>query len=542
MARASVVAGLCLAALAAPSAARAAEEPPVSEERAIEIAQRDPNAVAAKRAHPDLVPSPTRSDNDGDWEIGFFTNREQVVQVVVDDDSGRVEESWTGYQVAWKMARGYPGAFGRKLNAPYVWLALCAVFVIGLFDWRRPLRVAHLDLLVIVAGFGVSHFFFNRGEIGLSVPLAYPALLYLLARALWMAFRGGEGLRPSVPVTWLAIAAVGLIGFRIGLNVADSNVIDVGYSGVIGADLISAGEPLYDNFPADNLHGDTYGPLSYYAYVPFEQLLPWSGDWDDLPAAHAAAIFFDLGTIAALFLLGRRLRPADGNRLAVLLAFAWAACPYTAFALESNTNDALVSLLLVCCLLFLASAPVRGGILALASLTKFAPLALFPLFATYDSAPRADGTAGVTALPGPLGRAISVVGPYTAAFIAVGLLVMAETLLDPGLTVFWDRSLANQAGRESPFSVWGQADLEWLHMAVKAAAATLALAVAFVPRRRDTATVAALGAAVLIALQLTIEHWFYLYIPWFAALLFVALLAGQALPVEREVRRPAEAS
>jgi hypothetical protein len=27
---------------------------------------------------------------------------------------------------------------------------------------------------------------------------------------------------------------VALIGFRVGLNVADSNVIDVGYSGVIG--------------------------------------------------------------------------------------------------------------------------------------------------------------------------------------------------------------------------------------------------------------------------------------------------------------------
>ena len=304
--------------------------------------------------------------------------------VVVDDESGVVEESWTGHQVAWRMARGYDGAFGRKLNAPYVWLALCAIFLVGLFDWRRPLRPPHLDLLVLVAGFGVSHYFFNRGEIGLSVPLAYPALLYLLARTLWLAFRGGaSGLRPSLPVTWLAIATVALIGFRIGLNVADSNVIDVGYSGVIGADLIADGEPLYDNFPDDNRHGDTYGPAAYYAYTPFEQLLPWSGDWDDLPAAHAAAIFFDLGTIAALFLLGRRLRPRDGSRLAVLLAFAWAACPYTTFALESNTNDALVALVLVCALYFLASPPVRGGLIALASLTKFAPAALAPLFATY---------------------------------------------------------------------------------------------------------------------------------------------------------------
>ena len=52
--------------------------------------------------------------------------------------------------------------------------------------------------------------------------------------------------------------------------------------------------------------------------------------------------------------------------LSVLLAFAWTACPYTTFALESNTNDSLVSLVLVCALYFLSSPPVRGGLIALA--------------------------------------------------------------------------------------------------------------------------------------------------------------------------------
>ena len=94
--------------------------------------------------------------------------------MIVGDLSGEIEESWTGYQVAWKMARGYEGAFGRKLNAPYIWLPLCAIFVLGLLDWRRLRRLAHLDLVVIVAGFGISHYFFNRGEIGLSVPARLP--------------------------------------------------------------------------------------------------------------------------------------------------------------------------------------------------------------------------------------------------------------------------------------------------------------------------------------------------------------------------------
>jgi len=48
-----------------------------------------------------------------------------------------------------------------------------------------------------------------------------------------------------------------------------------------------------------------------------------------------------------------------------------------------------------------------------------------------------------------------------------------------------------------------------------------------VPRGpRTVAQVAALGAAVLIALQLGAVHWFYLYIPWFAPLVFVAVLGA----------------
>lgn len=519
--------GCCAALLGAavllPAAAHGLDPPQVPEEKATAIAEREPDVIETRREHPDLHPSAERSDGDGDWEVGFFADDEQLVQVVVDDTSGEVEESWTGHQVAWKMARGYEGAFGRKVNAPYVWLPLCAIFVLLLVDWRRPLRLAHLDLLVLVAGFGVSHYFFNQGDIALSVPLAYPALGYLLARTLWLAFRGGDGLRPSVPATWLAVVLLALVGFRVGLNVADSNVIDVGYSGVIGADRITDGEAVYGNFPDDNHAGDTYGPAAYYFYVPFEKVLPWSGDWDELPAAHAAAIFFDLATIGALFLLGRRLRPGrEGTDLGIVLAFAWTACPYSTYALESNTNDALVAFLLTAALLFLTSPPARGVMLGLASATKFAPLALAPLFATYRN--------GVT-------RSISTVGPFALAFAAAVLVVSVEALIDPGLSTFWDRTIANQAGRESPFSVWGQADLGFLHTLVKGAAVGLALLVAFVPKRRDPVTVAALGAAVLIALQLTVEHWFYLYIPWFLPFLFVALLARPSTP--RRARSPA---
>jgi hypothetical protein len=513
---------LC-AALLLPATA-GAQKPPISQTRAIEIAKTDPKAIAAAEEHPDLSPSASRNDSTGLWEVGFFTGDNEVAQVVIDPNDGKILESWTGYQVAWRMARGYPGAFGRMINAPYIWLPLCAIFVLGLFDYRRPFRLAHLDLLVLVAGFGLSHYFFNDGNIGLSVPLAYPPLLWLLGRALWLGFRRaeGSGLRPSAPIAVLGILAVALVAGRITLNVADSNVIDVGYSGVIGADRIADREPIYGNFPDDDQSGDTYGPVAYYAYVPFEQVFPWSGTWDDLPAAHAASIFFDLGTMAALFLLGRRIRRGRrGTELGVLLCFAWAACPYTAFALESNTNDALVSLGICAVLLCLTAAIPRGITLALSAMTKFAPLALGPLFATYG----ATGSGSVR-------RYGKVVIPFAIAFAATVLVVSIQALQDPGLSTYWHRTIGEQGGRDSPFSIWGQDhSLGWLQALVKAGVVALAVLVAFRPRRRDHVTVAALGAAVIIGMELTVDHWFYLYIPWFLPFLLIALLAAGTVPL-----------
>ncbi len=60
------------------------------------------------------------------------------------------------------------------------------------------------------------------------------------------------------------------------------------------------------------------------------------------------------------------------------------------------------------------------------------------------------------------------------------------------------------------------------------------------PRRRDAFQVAALGAAVTIAVQLTVSHWFYLYIVWFAPLALVALMAPwRTGPEPSERARPA---
>lgn len=503
----------------------------LSARRAIAIADRQPKVrkeVRKLRTQGRHVKPDAFTKGPGRWQVSYYSRGDEVAQVAIDDSTGVAVEAWTGPQVAWFMARGTPGAFGRKINAPYVWIPLMVLFILPFIDWRRPLRLLHLDLLMLL-GFCLSHYYFNRGDIFTSVPLVYPVLVYLLVRMLLAGyvrrFRAREEpLRLLVPVTWLALAVVFLIGFRVGLNVTSSNVIDVGYSGVIGADRLVHGASLYGNFPSDDPSGDTYGLVAYYVYVPFEAALPWKGTWDDLPAAHAAAIFFDLATLLGMFLVGRRLRPGlEGRTLGIALAYAWATYPYTAFVSNSNSNDSLVAMLLVYGFLALGSAPGRGALLALAGLTKFAPLALAPLWGSYPrlfSEPR---------------RKLAYVG----AFIATAVIVMLPVLLGPKLSLFWERTVSFQLGRGSPFSIWGQhGGLGTLQDAIKVAALALAVLVCFLPRVKDRLQVAALSAAILIALQIGLEHWFYLYIVWFFPFVMVVLLGQHGVPRKRPDPQP----
>ena len=101
--------------------------------------------------------------------------------------------------------------------------------------------------------------------------------------------------------------------------------------------------------------------------MPFEVIWPYTGEWDDLPAAHGASITFDIATFILLLVLGIRIRPGPaGRRLGAILAFGWAAFPYTAYVLESDSNDALVAALLVATVALLARPLWRGVTLSLA--------------------------------------------------------------------------------------------------------------------------------------------------------------------------------
>jgi hypothetical protein len=581
-----------------PIPVEASDTPPVgrflSANQVLEIANRLPKMRVVRAKYPGsyggaYLKGPVR------WQVSYFSKQaKEIGQVIIADRTGRVLEQWTGFQIPWSMARGYPGAFGRHVNALYVWLPLCFLFFIAFFDWRHPFRLLHLDLLVLLS-FSVSLAYFNHGRIGVSTPAAYPPLLYLLVRMLAVGgvrlrrpdrrsasqdgataegalaapplasatvVAGPEPLpdRPArllIPAPWLAVLLLFLVGFRVALNVTDSNVIDVGYAGVIGAQRIVDGRSLYSGYPADNEHGDTYGPTSYEAYIPFEQAFGWSGHWDDLPAAHAAAIVFDLLAIALLFALGHRIR---GPSLGIALAYAWAAYPFTLFALESNTNDTLVGVLVLAALLVASSPPARGIFAALAGLTKFAPLALAPLLCSYglrDPDPmRPSGRVSPpdgAARPCPSrARAWRAALLFCFAFALTAAVVAIPALTHDSLHTIYERTLVYQSHRESPFSIWGLYGTSptggpyahWLapvQVAVEIAAVVLAVALALLPRRGDLVGLAACAAAILIAVQLGIDHWFYLYIPWFFGLTMLALLGelnwGPTPPPQRSRSR-----
>ncbi len=521
-------------------AAPADRAPTLSEQEAIAIADTSEKLQDWLRDHP-VARSAAELERDEDrYKVSYVSEdgdgRETVeAQVFVRDDDGEITEVRTGPQVAWMMARGVEGAFGRAVNRPAIWLTLCALFLLPLLTPRRLVTIRTLDLLVLLS-LGVSLIWFNRGEIFTSVPLVYPPLVYLGLRLAWIgmgtrrrredppaASAAADGpdrqpLRARVPSVvslcppWLLATLLTItLALRYGLNAFDSNVIDVGYAGVIGADLIGSGQTPYGNMPSGCGNCDTYGPLNYAAYVPFEFLMPWSGRWDDLPAAHGAATAFDALTLIGMIVLGWRLA---GPRLGLLLGLAWAAFPFSAYVLETNANDSLVPAMLVWGLVAARSPIGRGLGVGLASAAKLSPAILLPLWSRHPY-PRGGG---------PAWRRYA---GYVLGLLGTVALTGWVLLLDglDGVRAFWSRTFAYQIGRDSPFSIWGQySELRPLQLSLMVGVVVAALAVMRWPRRLDLLGMAALSGALLIGFQLTLTHWFYLYIVWFLPFALLAFV------------------
>jgi hypothetical protein len=196
----------------------------------------------------------------------------------------------------------------------------------------------------------------------------------------------------------------------------------------------------------------------------------------------------------------------------------------------------------------------RAILIALAAGAKFTPLFLVPLFATgYESlAGRFTSRAAAAKKRRPSGslqkltdlrlpRRTSIrILYFGTVFASACALLLLYPAIEPGLATTWDRTIQSQLDRSSPFSIWGQVSwLQPLQTALMIGTVGLASALALVPRKRTLVQISALSAAVIIATQITLEHWFYPYIAWFFGMLIAAIAPDTADDAEEGEPTPA---
>ena len=472
---------------------------------ALRIADRTGDARSVRAAHPRVSATVTLWQNRR-WDVVYRVGERGLLEVNV-TAAGRVSGTWKGLQTDALYARA-PG--GPLLSSPFVLVGLALLSLVPFLDRHRRRRRLHLDL-VALSGLTAGMALLDARRTGPALWVVYASLAYLAGRALHAAVarprRRSSVLAWRVPTTALAVALALLVAGRIAVNVTSHSAVDVGAASLIGADRIMHGAPLYTDNEA---HGDTYGPLNYVAYIPFELALPYRGGYTALAAAHAAAITFDLLTLLGLLLLGRRLRAGPrGRRLGLALAWVWAASPATLLTLQQSSDDALLAALSVWTLLAFSRPAARGALLGAAAAVKLFPaLLLGALWRGHREDPRRGRTVAVVAFLAISGFAFAVYEPA-----------------DGGVRALWNCTLGYQLSRRPDFSLWAQyPGLGVLKAVVVGAALALAAVVAFLPRgARSMPQAAGLAAAVTIALQLGGGHWFEFYACWFIPGLLVAL-------------------
>ena len=402
------------------------------------------------------------------------------------------------------------GAF--TLHPLLVAVPSAACFVLGLFDWQRPWRVEHLDLLAL-AGFFPVAMLLSDDLSAAGLWLAAVCLGWLFVRMIGVTFgiwRMPE-LRPSISSRWLVPAIVILLLVRIGGVAAGSNILDVGRASSVGAWRLLHGLHLYGDASWLGPGGlrlyrpGTYGPFAYYAYLPFVAIFP------PAPAQLATllpAACFDAATLAGLHILGRRL---GGRPLAQAFVFAYLLYPFPALSLLAETNDALIAALCVWAIVAATERPAaRGLMMAAAALTKFLPALVAVQF-----------------LGTRRGRA-----RYALALVASLAAMIAWPLITSGPREFLDSTFGYQLiqrGGGVQFSIWTYMP----HVAIAArpilavALVLLALSPLVRPEVQDARQHAALAAALLIGAQLLLGYWFYSYLTWCYPLLIIAVIQAR---------------
>jgi hypothetical protein len=429
--------------------------------------------------------------------VSFFDGPRAVAEAAVDPDGG-VQTMITH--------DGLHARLGSDVGQrPPVLIGLVVLFLAATL--RLPLtRRENFDAAALAAVV-VPIVLVNERYLEWSAFAGAVLLAYLIWRCLTLAAGRaasqvpGRWVMDSLPGRTTGLLAAGAAIGLVLLSIPGGLPSDVGFGSLAGATELLDGRLPYGNLHAGELvHGDTYPLLAYLAYVPAALVGPVRDGFDSLESALWVATAFAL---AAALLLGR----AGGRRAAI----AFLAFPPVMVAASSGSNDVIAAAFVAGALAWGARPGASSAAIALAGWVKLAPLALIPLWLARC---RDQGAL----------RALAALAAVTGA-VAGGVLWLGgpEGFADAA------RALSFQSERGSPMSVWALIEMPIAQIAFQAVVLTgMALAVVQVWRDRtlaaDPRRMAALGAAVLLGIQLAANHWSVTYLAWVFPLVAVALL------------------
>jgi hypothetical protein len=472
--------------------------PPAHEARAVALSDPGVRGHLARHDFDRVVTAPLDRHT---TRVAFFDGPRIVLEAAV-PSGGRVT-SVNRYERG-KVRHG--SEVGQSIP---VLAVLLGVFMLATL--RRPLRrIQNLDAAAL-AGFAVPIVLLNRQYVEWSVIVATTLLAYLAVRC-GMIAAGRNRAAPArflcgrFPRMSIAAAAVALVL----LAVPGGLVSDVGFASMAGATRLLDGDLPYGGLAAGDLvHGDTYPLLAYLAYLPGALIAPVRDGFANLDAALYVATGCALLAAAALGVAVRRAS-GEGTRA----AFAMLAFPPVMVAASSGSNDTVAAALVA-----LALALGSTAALTAAGWVKLAPLALVPLWVT-AARKRGRALAGAVAVTAVVGAVLAAMGGPS------GIADMVDAV----------SFQAERGSLLSPWSVLGAGGAQVVFQA--AVIAGIAAGCLRVWRDRalagDPRRMAALGAAILLSVQLAANYWSYTYLAWVFPLLAVALLTG-----ERRTQSPA---
>lgn len=508
-------------------------------------------AVAAARANPAdrafLAKNPATTARviplDSELQRVTFFAGDQVVLDAAVGPRGEVRDSEE--HVAGASASGAAVA-----NAPWLLALLSGLFLLA--TMVTPVRrVRNLDAMVL-AGMTATVPLINARLVGASVVWASLGLLYLTVRCLYVGVAARHAPRPPstavltrllcacAPRRRLPLARALVLG--VALAFAAVTLTSAGFTDVAAASLQGATELLHGVSPYGHitvaLHGDTYPLLNYVLYIPGALWEPVSNPFSELSGSLVVTLAASLLAGAAVYRLAGSAGAPDGAadpaardaepraERQLRLTLAWFSFPPVLLAASGGANDVVVA----ACLAWMLALRRRPGAsvaaLGMGVWVKLVPLALAAVWLPTRRRDWPRALAGGVAL-------------------SVALAALSIALGGGGALPAMVRAMAFQFQRGSFFAPWYTFDLQWLQPVVQAGALTLLLAAAIRVRADrslggDVVRMSALGAALLLGIQVSANYWTWSYLPWVLPLLLAGLFmtdGGRPAAVAGTARR-----